>query len=170
MASYALCPYKMLCFYQNLIVPTWGYHTGLDEWHAILVMMETGWGSLTWRTHCSKFSSNVLSSERGVIVALGRAACLYLCPAVLYRWDFSRIHDPLWFCCLPGSLVHEEGRPVTCLPRVSPATPPALPLPQVWPLTLQVPYEFPWRERGDTASWNQTEAFMKTTERWTPHI
>lgn len=109
MALYASCPYKMFCFYQNLIVPIWGYHTGLDEWHAILVMMETGWGRLTWRTHCSKFSSNILSSKRGVIVALGRAACLYLCPTLLYRWDFSRIHDPLWFCCLPGSPVHEEG-------------------------------------------------------------
>lgn len=109
MALYASCPYKMFCFYQNLIVPIWGYHTGLDEWHAILVMMETGWGRLTWRTHCSTFSSNILSSKRGVIVALGRAACLYLCPTLLYRWDFSRIHDPLWFCCLPGSPVHEEA-------------------------------------------------------------
>ena len=170
MALYASRPYKMLCFYQNLIVPTWGYHTGLDEWHAILVMMETGWGRLTWRTHCSKFSSNILSSKRGVIVALGWTACLYLCPTLLYRWDLSRIHYPLWFCCLPGSPVHEEGRPVTFLPWFSPATLPALPLPQVWPLTLQVPHEFPWRERSDTASWNQTEAFMKTTERWTPRI
>ena len=139
MASYALCPHKMLCFCQNLVVLTWGYHTGLDEWHVILVMMETGWGGLTWRTHCSKLSSSVLSSERG-FHRLGRAACLFLsAPTLLCRWGFSGIHDTS--CIPPSSRISgpAEGRPAALLACVFPGTAPSLRPPQVWPLTPQVP-------------------------------
>lgn len=119
MASYALCPCKMLCFCQNLVVPTWGYHTGLDEWRVILIMMETGWGGLTWRTHYSKLSSSTLSSERGSH-RLGRAACLFLsAPTLLCRWGFSGIHDTS--CILPSSRISgpAEGRPGAFLACVS---------------------------------------------------
>lgn len=150
MASYTLCPYQMLCFYQNLAVPTWGYHTGLDEWHVFLVSMEKGWGGLTWRTHCSKLSSSVLSSERGVLIALGRAACLYLsAPTLLCRWGFSRIHDTL--CVLLSSRISGPRRRQACgSPPVRFPSHSALPAPASGPVPHPtgapwIPVEGRWR-------------------------
>lgn len=154
MASYTLCPYKMLRFYQNLVVPTWGYHTGLDEWHVFLVSMEKveqGWpGEPTVQN-----SSSVLSSERGVLIALGRAACLYLsAPTLLCRWGFSRIHDTL--CVLPSSRISGPrrrqacGSPPVCFPSHSALPAPASGLAPHPTGAPWIPVEGRWRQHLET--------------------